>query len=187
MRYAIYICVAIALLAVAGTIILKMSSSQENANQQEQAAQTPNNQQGRPNPTADRDSQNTRNRWTEYKERIKQYSNQIIARILDFSERRHNAIVAIGTAFIAAFTVLLACSTLFLWLATRSLVSGAEDIAYCIHIVGPKLGIPVNPSMVQELFSSGVALTTPTHSEYRDFSFFEKESAVARMLPVAGA
>src|SRR5258706_6905725 len=46
-----------------------------------------------------------------------------------FIEMYEKFFVAIGTLFIAAFTVILAFATAFLWGATRQLVKGADDTA----------------------------------------------------------
>jgi hypothetical protein len=44
-----------------------------------------------------------------------------------FAEHHDKSIVAIGTAFLAIFTIVLAVATVFLWRATRDLV---EDEGY---------------------------------------------------------
>jgi len=56
-------------------------------------------------------------------------SGQYLRRLIELADSHDRAIVAMGTGFIAAFTVVLALSTIFLWLATRDLVRGAEKTA----------------------------------------------------------
>jgi hypothetical protein len=47
--------------------------------------------------------------------------------VAQFAENHDKSIVAIGTLFLAAFTVVLAIATVFLWKATRDLVHDAQD------------------------------------------------------------
>jgi len=49
--------------------------------------------------------------------------------LVDFAEAHDKAFVVIGTAFTAVFTVILACTMLFLWFATRRLARGTADTA----------------------------------------------------------
>jgi hypothetical protein len=59
----------------------------------------------------------------------KRIKARFITQFVNWVERRERFINAVGVAFIAAFTVLLALSTAMLWHATRALVRDAKDTA----------------------------------------------------------
>lgn len=100
----------IAVLAIAGAVGT-MSKSQEGPKKQEQTEQAPSEQQNDPRQLANERKDKQTETWAEYQETIKQYWN----RFLEFSKKWHEAIVAISTAFIAAFTLLLVGATALLW------------------------------------------------------------------------
>ena len=102
------------------------ASSQQPPKQQEQNTQRPDSQQSERNPNEAREPKNgERQNWSYYKKRIKEYWD----RFIDFADRRHDASIAIGTGFIALFTIVLAFATGFLWLSTRNLVIDAKQTA----------------------------------------------------------
>jgi hypothetical protein len=103
-----WIFVLIAALAAVGIFVAK---SQEPTQQQEQTEQKPNDTQQDPSPSADKNEQEQTQGWAKYKQGIAYYWK----RFFEFSERWHDAIIAIGTAFIAAFTGLLFVATILLW------------------------------------------------------------------------
>jgi hypothetical protein len=90
------------------------------------------------------------NRWRKYKEKI---------------ERNEKFISVASTAFIAAFTVLLAFATFFLWLATRELVNDAKDNSE--RQLRAYIGIYSNETTVYPFEQGGFAFIA--HAELRNF------------------
>lgn len=104
----IWIFLLIAALAVVGIVV---ANSQERSNQQEQTQQQPKSGDQTANPNVDKSKQSQGNHWAEYKQAIKEYWNGF----LSFSDKWREAITALGTAFVAAFTGLLFVATILLW------------------------------------------------------------------------
>jgi hypothetical protein len=101
------------MMAVLGILGIVLTSFEPEHHAQEQKAETvPSDQQKAAKPNGAKEGSGKPSRWAEYKEKI---------------ERNEKIITATSTVFIAAFTVVLAFATFFLWRATGNLVDDAKE------------------------------------------------------------
>jgi hypothetical protein len=89
--------------------------------QQSQNQQQPSGQQPATNQTVMQGDENKPSRWTQIKEYIKDKWNWIV----ETAERNDKAVVAISTAVIAAFTIVLAIATGFLFISSEKVAQAA--------------------------------------------------------------
>lgn len=106
---------------VAFSVSMMMQASQHSSKQQGQNAES-TNLQDKFNTTS---NQPDPDGWHKYKDRMDRYWQGL----LGFVKSNNDVIVAICTALVAAFTIVLAFATVFLWYATRDLVKGSEETA----------------------------------------------------------
>ena len=92
---------------------------------QKENRERPSDQYGYPYDFAYQRTNEERRRWSKYKEQIKQRRDKFVV----FAELHDKAFLAIGTAFIAIFTIIVAVSTFALWWATSDLVTDAVNTA----------------------------------------------------------
>jgi hypothetical protein len=92
-------------------IVLVSSEPEHHAQGQSITETPPTNQQTASSEEKPKKEEGKRSRWAEYKEKI---------------ENNEKVITATSTVFIAAFTVVLAFATGYLYFATRDLVEGAD-------------------------------------------------------------
>lgn len=118
----IFLMAMIAILAVVGLAILAKSSLYPQ--QQIQAQHQPRDQHSASSPETNEDQNQQANGGAAVQE-PKNYRERFVT----FIERREKFITATSTIFIAAFTVVLAIATGFLYFVTKNLVSGAEETA----------------------------------------------------------
>jgi hypothetical protein len=113
----------LALVAVAGLLVVSLSKPNTQRHQESHQAQ-PAKQNDTAEPPAHGDTQNqaecgaSENKHRNYWERF-----------VCYVEARNKFFTAFGTLIIAAFTVCLAFATVFLYTATRNLVEGADETA----------------------------------------------------------
>jgi hypothetical protein len=112
-QQAAWIAAFVFVVAVVGLSAMK-GSTQSPPQQNAQSKHQPSDQQHASSPNTESDKSHESKGWAKYKEKI---------------ERNEKIITAVSTAFIAAFTVVLAFATGFLFFATRDLVKGAEETA----------------------------------------------------------
>src|ERR1700738_4190213 len=112
MKLAIAIFSVIAVLSVLG-ILVSWSGPKSHA-QSDQSKESPSKENSGTERDMTKEREDQGQGWRKYKEKI---------------ERNEKFITATSTIFIAAFTVLLAFATFFLWLATRDLVEDAKHNA----------------------------------------------------------
>jgi hypothetical protein len=93
---------------------------------QAQSEQRSNDPDGQLNLIADNNSASKPFHWySRYGKKIQEYWDSFIS----FLESHDKIVAGVSTIFIALFTIVLAVVTLFLWIATRDLVTGAENTA----------------------------------------------------------
>jgi predicted PurR-regulated permease PerM len=105
--------------------IVMNQSQPQSPKKQTQSEQSPQSDNNEAQPSINESTDQKPNKWAEHKKQIKEYWNSLIG----FLESHDKLVSGIGSIFLVAFTALLAGSTLFLYLATRNLVEGAENTA----------------------------------------------------------
>jgi hypothetical protein len=100
--------------------MIVMQGSEDPSEQQEQNIQTPQSEDSESKPEDNQLHQQERGGRVYYKKQIKQKWETIAA----FVETKDKLVAGVSAIFIAAFTVILAVATGFLYYATRDLVKG---------------------------------------------------------------
>ncbi len=138
-------------MAVLGVLGIVITYSEPEPHAQDNKTETtPSNKGSSSDLGMSKEENSQRSRWTEYKEKI---------------EENEKVITAVSTVFIAAFTVILAFATAFLYIATRNLVEGADDTSQ--RQLRAYIGLHSADSTVYRFAEGGYAFIA--HAELRNY------------------
>jgi hypothetical protein len=160
-----WILAAIAVMAVAGLLIVTSNSKPERQQEHRQAA--PTEDHGKAQPIADHDAKKDSEAGTKNNEQ-KHYGNgfrESLRWLMDVVEARDKFFTAFGTIIIAGFTVGLAIATAFLFFATRDLVKGADETAE--RQLRAYIGLHTSETTVYPFEKGGFAFIA--HAELRNY------------------